>query len=163
MPYQVFPTQDGYIVLSGGNDPTFERFCRLTGQEALLADPRFATNAARVGNRQLVTDTLTPVMQSRTTKDWVAALEAAKIGCGPINRLADVFEDPQVVARETVLEMDHASGQRVKVVANPVRLSATPPSYRSAAPVLGQHTEEVLGGLGLDAAAIARLREAGTI
>ncbi|WP_338662988.1 CaiB/BaiF CoA-transferase family protein [Pararoseomonas sp. SCSIO 73927] len=161
VPYQVFPTQDGYIVLSVGNDPTFERFCKLTGQEALLADERFATNAARVGNRQLVTDTLTPVMQTRTTKDWVAALEAAKIGCGPINTLKDVFEDPQVQARGVVVEMDHASGERVKVIANPVRLSATPPGYRSAAPVLGQHTEEVLKGLGMGAEEIAKLRADG--
>ena len=161
VPYQVFPSKDGYIVLSVGNDPTFERFCKLVGQEALLADPRFATNAARVANRQLVTDTLTPVMRSRGTKEWVEVLEAAKIGCGPINTLKDVFEDPQVKAREVVVEMDHASGERVQVIANPVRLSATPPSYRSAAPVLGQHTEEVLAGLGLDAEAIAKLRADG--
>ena len=161
VPYQVFPSKDGYIVLSVGNDPTFERFCKLVGQEALLADPRFATNAARVANRQLVTDTLTPVMRSRGTKEWVEVLEAAKIGCGPINTLKDVFDDPQVKAREVVVEMDHASGERVQVIANPVRLSATPPSYRSAAPVLGQHTEEVLAGLGLDAEAIAKLRADG--
>ncbi|TPG59814.1 CoA transferase [Roseomonas nepalensis] len=161
VPYQVFPSKDGYIVLSVGNDPTFERFCKLVGQEALLADPRFATNAARVANRQLVTDTLTPVMRTRGTKEWVEVLEAAKIGCGPINTLKDVFEDPHVKAREVVVEMDHASGERVQVIANPVRLSATPPSYRSAAPVLGQHTEEVLAGLGLDPEAIAKLRADG--
>jgi crotonobetainyl-CoA:carnitine CoA-transferase CaiB-like acyl-CoA transferase len=161
VPYQVFPSSDGYIVLSVGNDPTFERFCRLTGQEALLADPRYATNAKRVENRQLVTDTLTPVLRSRTTKEWVAALEAAKIGCGPINTLTDVFEDPQVVAREVIVEMPHASGETVQVIANPVRLSATPPSYRSAAPTLGQHTEEVLARLGLDTEAVAKLRADG--
>ncbi|WP_426957641.1 CaiB/BaiF CoA transferase family protein [Muricoccus radiodurans] len=161
VPYQVFPTKDGYIVLSVGNDPTFERFCKLTGQEALLADPRFATNAKRVENRKFVTDTLTPVMQSRTTKDWVEALEAAKIGCGPINTLKDVFADPHVQARGVIVEMDHASGERVQVIANPVRLSATPPSYRSAAPVLGQHTEEVLTAFGLEASEIAKLRADG--
>jgi crotonobetainyl-CoA:carnitine CoA-transferase CaiB-like acyl-CoA transferase len=161
VPYQVFPTQDGYIVLSVGNDPTFERFCKLTGQEALLADERFATNAKRVENRQLVTDTLTPVMRSRTTKDWVPALEAVKIGCGPINTLKDVFADPQVQARGVIVEMDHASGETVQVIANPVRLSATPPSYRSAAPVLGQHTEEVLARLGLDETEVAKLKADG--
>jgi crotonobetainyl-CoA:carnitine CoA-transferase CaiB-like acyl-CoA transferase len=162
VPYQVFPTKDGYIVLSVGNDPTFERFCKLTGQEGLLQDPRFATNAKRVENRQFVTDTLTPVMRSRTTKEWVSALEAAKIGCGPINTLKDVFADPQVQARGVVVEMEHASGETVQVVANPVRLSATPPSYRSAAPTLGQHTEEVLAQLGLSAEEIAKLRAQGT-
>ena len=162
VPYQVFPTADGYIVLSVGNDPTFKRFCEATGQEVLLGDPRFATNAARVGNRQLVTDTLTPVMRSRTTTEWVDALEAAGIGCGPINRLSQVFADPQVQARGVVVEMDHASGERVQVIANPVRLSETPPRYDAAPPLLGQHTEEVLASLGLDEAAIKAVRGNGT-
>ncbi|MFT8244425.1 CaiB/BaiF CoA transferase family protein [Roseomonas sp. BN140053] len=161
VPYQVFPTADGHIVLSVGNDPTFKRFCELTGQEALLADERFSTNAARVQNRQLVTDTLTPVMQARSTAEWVEALEAAKIGCGPINKLSQVFADPHVQARGVVVEMDHASGETVKVIANPVRLSDTPPSYRAPPPVLGQHTEAVLSALGHSAEAIAKLRADG--
>jgi crotonobetainyl-CoA:carnitine CoA-transferase CaiB-like acyl-CoA transferase len=164
VPYQVFATQDGYIVLSIGNDPTFKRFCESFGLAHLIDDPRFATNAARVQNRQLVTDTLAPVMRRETTKWWVERLEKLSIGCGPINRLSEVFADPQVVAREAVREMDHASGQRVKVIANPVRLSETPPDYRLAPPLLGQHTEEVLGErLGLDRKALAELRERGVI
>jgi crotonobetainyl-CoA:carnitine CoA-transferase CaiB-like acyl-CoA transferase len=108
----------------------------------------------------LVTATLTPVMKTRTTTEWVDALEAQKIGCGPINTLKEVFADPHVQARGTVLEMDHGSGATVKVIANPVKLSATPPTYRSAPPVLGEHTEEVLSGLlGLSAQEIAALRE----
>jgi len=163
-PYQVFPTRDGHIVLSVGNDPTFERFCKATGQEALLADPRFATNALRVQNRQLVTDTLTPLMQSRSTTEWVDALEAAKIGCGPINKLSEVFADPHVQARNCVVELPHSSGQTVKVIANPVRLSATPADYRVAPPLLGEHSDEVLQGLlGMDAAAIAALRAKGIV
>ncbi|WP_431280654.1 CaiB/BaiF CoA transferase family protein [Humitalea sp. 24SJ18S-53] len=159
VPYQVFPTEDGYIVLSVGNDPTFKRFCDVTGQQALLDDPRFATNAARVENRALVTATLTPVMQSRTTTAWVDALEAASIGCGPINTLEQVFADPHVKARGVVVDMPHASGETVQVIANPVRLSATPPTYRSAAPLLGQHTDEVLADLlGLTPDEIATLR-----
>jgi crotonobetainyl-CoA:carnitine CoA-transferase CaiB-like acyl-CoA transferase len=163
VPYQVFPSKDGHIVLSVGNDPTFERFCRLVGREDLLADPNFATNAKRVENRQLVTDTLTPVMQSRTTKEWVDTLEAAKIGCGPINKLSEVFADPHIVARDCVVEMPHASGATVKVIANPVRLSATPPSYREPPPTLGQHSDAVLTELGLSADDIATLRAAGVV
>ena len=160
VPYQVFPTQDGHMVLSVGNDPTFERFCKAFGQEALLADERFATNAARVANRQLVTDTLTPVMQSKTTAEWVEALEALKIGCGPINKLSQVFEDPHVQARGCVVELDHASGETVKVLANPVRLSGTPADYRVPPPLLGEHSEEVLSGLlGMTTAQIAALKD----
>jgi crotonobetainyl-CoA:carnitine CoA-transferase CaiB-like acyl-CoA transferase len=162
VPYQVFATADGYMVLSIGNDPTFERFCKNFGQEQLLSDPRFATNAARVENRQLVTDTLAPVMRTRTTAEWVEELEALKIGCGPINTLSQVFADPHVQARCCVVEMPHASGETVQVIANPVRLSATPAAYNSAPPLLGQHTAEVLGGLlGMGEGEIAALREKG--
>ncbi len=163
-PYQEFPTKDGYLILAVGNDPTFERFCKAFGQEALLADPRFATNPIRVENRQLVTDTLTPVMKSKTTAEWINALEALKIGCGPINTLEQVFADPHVQAREMVVEMVHGSGETVKVIANPVKLSATPPSYRSAPPVLGEHTEDVLASvLKMSASDIAALREKGIL
>lgn len=163
-PYQEFPTKDGYIILAVGNDPTFERFCKAFGQEALLADPRFATNPIRVQNRQLVTDTLTPVMKSKTTAEWIEALEALKIGCGPINTLEQVFADPHVQAREMVVEMAHGSGETVKVIANPVKLSATPPSYRSAPPVLGEHTQDVLTAvLKMSAADIAALKEKGIV
>jgi crotonobetainyl-CoA:carnitine CoA-transferase CaiB-like acyl-CoA transferase len=163
-PYQEFPTKDGYIILAVGNDPTFERFCKAFGQEALLADPRFATNPIRVQNRQLVTDTLTPVMKSKTTAEWIDALEALKIGCGPINTLEQVFADPHVQAREMVVEMAHGSGETVKVIANPVKLSATPPSYRSAPPVLGEHTNAVLTDvLKMSAGEIAALKDKGIL
>jgi crotonobetainyl-CoA:carnitine CoA-transferase CaiB-like acyl-CoA transferase len=165
VPYQVFPTQDGYVVLSVGNDPTFKRFCDAFGLSHLLEDPRFATNAARVGNRQLVTDTLTPTMKQHPTAWWVEQLEAIKVGCGPINTLAQVFADPQVVAREAVVHMPHAaSADGVRVIANPVRLSETPVTYRTPPPVLGQHTDAVLAErLGLDADALAALRAKGVI
>jgi crotonobetainyl-CoA:carnitine CoA-transferase CaiB-like acyl-CoA transferase len=159
VPYQVFPTADGHMVLSVGNDPTFKRFCEAFELTHLLEDPRFATNAARVGNRQLITDTLTPVMRQHPTSWWIEQLEALKIGCGPINKLADVFADPHVLARGMVLEMAHSSGQPVKVIANPVKLSETPADYRLPPPLLGEHTDVVLADrLGLDAAALAALR-----
>jgi crotonobetainyl-CoA:carnitine CoA-transferase CaiB-like acyl-CoA transferase len=166
VPYQVFPTADGHVVLSIGNDPTFKRFCENFGLEHLLADARFATNAARVGNRQLVTDKLTPLMRQHPTAWWVDQLEALKIGCGPINRLSEVFADPQVQARRVVIDMPHSagSGTTVKVIANPVRLSETPADYRIAAPLLGEHTDEVLNELlGLNAQAVAELRAKGVV
>jgi crotonobetainyl-CoA:carnitine CoA-transferase CaiB-like acyl-CoA transferase len=164
VPYQVFPTADGHIVLSVGNDPTFKRFCEAFALTHLLEDARFATNAARVENRQLVTDTLTPVMQQHPTGWWVDRLEALQIGCGPINKLSEVFADPHVLARDMVVHMAHGSGEAVKVIANPVRLSETPPDYRIPPPLLGEHTDAVLSEqLGLDAAALAGLRRNGVI
>jgi len=161
VPYQVFPTSDGFVVLSIGNDPTFKRFCESFGLAHLVTDPRFATNAARVENRQLVTDTLTPLMKTKSTAEWVERLEALKIGCGPINTLRDMFADPQVRARGVVVHMPHAGTPKgVDVIANPVRLSETPPDYRLPPPLLGQHTAEVLSErLGFDEAQLAALRK----
>ena len=163
-PYQEYPTQDGYLILAIGNDPTFARFCNAYGLAHMLSDERFATNPNRVANRDLVTATLTPVMKTRTTAEWVDALEALKIGCGPINTLEQVFADPHVVAREMVVEMTHASGETVRVIANPVKMSATPADYRSAPPVLGEHSDHVLCDiLGMSAAEVAGLREKGIV
>ena len=164
VPYQVFPTKDGYMVLSVGNDATFKRFCEGFGLEALLADARYATNPARVANRQLVTDTLTPVMQRETTDWWMEKLEGLKIGCGPINTLKQVFDDPHVIARGMEVQMKHSSGEMVTVIANPVRLSETPVDYRIAPPLLGEHTSEVLQDLlGMDNATFASLKKKGVI
>jgi len=164
VPYQVFPTADGHMVLSIGNDAAFKRFCEAFNLTHLLEDPRLVTNAARVGNRQLVTDTLTPVMRQHPTLWWIERLEALKIGCGPINTLSQVFADPQVRAHGMVREMAHSSGQTVKVIANPVNLSETPADYRLPPPLLGEHTDAVLTGrLGLDAVALASLRSKGVI
>ena len=166
VPYQVFATKDGHLVLSIGNDPSFRRFCENTGLARLAEDERFATNAARVKNRALVAAALAPVLAAETTAWWVEKLETLKIAGGPINRLSEVFSDPQVQARGDVIEMPHSAfpGGTVKVVANPVRLSETPASYRRPAPVLGEHTDEVLRErLGLDAGALAELRAKGVI
>lgn len=163
-PYQEFPTKDGYMILAVGNDPTFERFCKAFGQEALLADERFATNPKRVANRDLVTQTLTPLTKSKTTTEWVEALEALKIACGPINTLEQVFADPHVQARGMRVKMHHASGQEIEVIANPVKMSATPADYRVPPPTLGQHNDQVLRGLlGMDDAAMAALKDKGVL
>lgn len=167
VPYQVFATADGHIVLSIGNDPTFRRFCEHFDLSHLLADPRFSSNAKRVENRALVTETLAPILAQHPTRWWVEKLEALAIGCGPINRLSQVFADPQVKAREMVFEMEDARlppGQALKLIANPVRLSKTPVNYRAPPPRLGEHTETVLGELlGLDATEVGDLRARGVI
>ena len=163
-PYQVFPTADGHMVLSIGNDPTFAKFCRNFGLDDLPEDVRFTTNAARVQNRELVTEILAPVLKSQTTGWWTDRLEVLKIGCGPINTLSQVFTDPQVIARNMVVEMKHSAGPNIKVIANPVRLSDTPVSYRTAPPTLGQHTSEVIESwLGLSESACAELHAEGII
>ena len=150
VPYQAFATADGHIIVSVGNDPTFARFVGACGLEHLLADERFATNAARVANRRHVTDTLAPTLAAHPTAWWLERLEAAKVGCGPINTLKQVFADPHVQARGMLIEMAHASGAAMKLIANPVRLSETAASYRHPPPTLGQHTDEVLSAFGLD-------------
>lgn len=163
-PYQVFETADGAIMITIGNDPTFRRFCDRFGAKALAADARFATNAARVTNRAALNAALAPIFKQHPGSWWVARLEAEKIGYGPINRLSDVFSDPQVLARGDVIEMVHASGVPMKLIANPVRLSEAPPSYRIAPPALGADTGEVLREwLGLSAEAVQDLREKGVV
>jgi crotonobetainyl-CoA:carnitine CoA-transferase CaiB-like acyl-CoA transferase len=163
-PYQAFETADGHIVLAIGNDPTFRRFCDGFGVADLAHDERFATNAMRVGNREALTDALSPLLRGQASAWWLQRLEALGIGCGPINRLSEVFADPQVVARGDVIEMRHASGALYKLIANPVRLSATPADYRLPPPMLGEHTDAVLERLlGMDQDRRLALREKGVI
>jgi glutaryl-CoA transferase len=165
VPYQVFPTSDGFIVLSIANDPTFKRFCENVGLGQLAADARFATNAARVENREAVIGALTPVMKTMTTAAWVKRLEELKVGCGPINTVRDAFADPQIRARGAVVHIPHPeTADGIDVIANPVRLSETPADYRLPPPLLGEHTDEVLSKrLGLRKARLAALRKKGVI
>jgi crotonobetainyl-CoA:carnitine CoA-transferase CaiB-like acyl-CoA transferase len=163
VPYQVFEVADGHLILAVGNDGQFERFCRVAGQPALAADERFATNAARVRHRDALVALLEPLLRARRRDDWLAALEAAKVPAGPINDLAQVFADPQVLARGMKLTVSHPRRRQLDLVASPMKLSATPPQLRRHPPLLGEHTDEVLAELGLDAAERARLRQAGAI
>lgn len=164
VPYQDFPTADGYMILAIGNDGQFARFCAEAGAPELAGDARYATNKARVANRASLIAALKRLTIERTTADWVAALEAQAVPCGPINTLAEVFADPQVRARGLQVNMAHPQAGSVPLVANPMRLSATPVQYRSPPPALGEHTDHILRDtLGLDAQAIDALRAAGVI
>lgn len=165
-PYQDFPTLDGNVLLAIGNDGQFARFCAAIGQNGWAQDARFATNTARVQNRTALLDLMQPVMLQRTTADWIALLEDKAVPCGPINTIAQAFEDPQVKARGIHKTLPRQAGDgisQVATVANPMRLSATPVSYRSAPPALGQHTDEVLHEFGLEDSAIEALRKQGVL
>ncbi|MBK7136736.1 MAG: CoA transferase [Rhodocyclales bacterium] len=164
VPYQTFATADGHVILAVGNDAQFRRFCELAGCGALADDARFAANRDRVANRAALVPLLEPLLRQRTTHAWVEALEAAGVPCGPINRLGEVFADPQVRHRGLRIDLPHALAGSVPLVANPIRLSASPLEYASAPPLLGQHTNEILHELlGLPQAELARLRDQGVI
>jgi crotonobetainyl-CoA:carnitine CoA-transferase CaiB-like acyl-CoA transferase len=164
VPYQPFRTSDGDVILACGNDNLYRRFCDAAGCTELADDARFATNGKRVENRAELTRLLQDVLGKRSTREWVALLEAAGVPNGPINNVAQVFEEPQVKARGIRLELDHAAAGKLPTVASPMRFSATPLEHKLAPPVLGQHTDEVLRGLlKMSDAEIAALRSAGTI
>ena len=165
VPYQVFPTGDGFIIIAANNDGQFERFCRAAGAPELLEDPDFASNALRVRNRDRLISMIEAVTRTRGTDAWMEALESAGVPCAPVNTIDRVFDDPQVEARGMQIRMPHPlAGEDVRLVGSPIRLSRTPVSYRRAPPTLGQHTDEVLAEvLDLSEGERAALREEGVI
>lgn len=144
VPYQAFPTADGDIILAVGNDGQFAKFCAVAGHPEWSGDERFASNAQRVANRAVLVPLLRQATVMRTSADWIAALEAAGVPCGPINRIDEVFADPQVVARGLHIDLPHPLAGSVPLVANPIRLSDSPVAYQRPPPLLGEHTDEVL-------------------
>jgi len=163
VPYQVFEAADGYLILAVGNDAQFARFCDVAGRPEWARDDRFLRNADRVRHRELLVPLLVDVLRTRSKQQWLTALEDAKVPCGAINDLAEVFADPQVQARQMVVPVPHPLSDTLRLVVSPMKLSATPVQLRRAPPLLGQHTDEVLAELGLDNAARMQLRERGVI
>ncbi|AEB60789.1 CaiB/BaiF CoA transferase family protein [Ectopseudomonas mendocina] len=164
VPYQDFPSADGNFILAVGNDGQFRKFCEVAGIANLADDPRFVTNKARVAHRAELIPLLRQATVFKTTAQWIELLEKAGVPCGPINDLQQVFADPQVKARGLRLDLPNALGSRTPQVASPLRLSATPVAYRSAPPLLGQHTDSLLQRLlGMSETQIAELREAGVL
>ena len=163
VPYQVFEVADGHMIVAVGNDSQFAKFCEVAGQPELARDARFTRNADRVRHRAVLVPLLAAFMKTRARADWLSALEAAKVPCGPINDLADVFADPQVLARDMTVEMPHPLSGSVRLVASPMKFSATPVQYRRPPPLLGEHTEQILGEFGLTDAEIVALRTAQAI
>ncbi len=146
VPYQPFKTADGFIIVAIGNDSQFQRFCELAKCTELCEDINFATNDARVRNRSALLPKLNEIFESRTSGQWLTDLEEKKIGCGPINNLQQVFDDPHVKARGMVVNLDHplAGEGGAAVIGSPMRFTETPITYRYPPPLVGQHTREVL-------------------
>jgi len=164
VPYQPFRTSDGEVIVACGNDNLFRKFCDAAGCPELVQDPRFATNGKRVENRAEITRLIQEIFRNKTTAEWLGLLEAAGVPNGPINDIAQVFEEPQVKARGVKIELHHAAAGTLPLVASPMRFSATPLEYRLPPPLLGEHTDEVLRSLlGKSDAEIAQLRTEGIV
>lgn len=164
VPYEVFECADGFVILAVGNDGQFRKLCEFAGHAALADDPRFATNPQRVANRREIVRLVGEFMRAKPQAHWVEGLAKAGVPCSPVNDIAQVFEDPQVVARGMKITMPHASGVDVPLIASPIKMSKTPPAYRHAPPICGQHTDEVLDELlGIGGEELAALRGRGIV
>jgi formyl-CoA transferase len=163
-PYQVFPSKDGHIVLAVGTDGQWQQFCAAAGQTDMAEEARYKTNAQRVAHRDNLIASLLPVMASKTSAEWIDVLEQAGVPCGPIHTIDQVFQDPQVIARGMQQELTRADGNSIPLVANPIKMSLTPPNPGRAPPALGADTEaELKSLLGLSDAQIKDLRAKGII
>lgn len=164
VPYQVFATQDGHMILAVGNDGQFKKVCESLGRPELALDTRFKKNSDRVMHRAELVEILAEILARRTTDEWLPMIESEGIPCGRINRIDAALNDPQVRHRNMRVRAPHRSLGLIDLLGSPMKLSETPPEVRSAPPVLGEHTEEVLGELlGYSQGDIDRLRRAGVI
>mgnify|MGYP003325874649 CR=1 FL=1 len=146
VPYKVFATSDGHVILAVGNDRQFQDWCTAAGAHDLKNNPLYATNPLRIANRETLYQAMPSFMENKTTEEWLAELGELKVPCSPVNNIKQVFDDHHVQHRGMRIEMDHhaAGSGKVPLIGNPVKMSGTPPQYRLAPPTLGQHTEEVL-------------------
>ena len=162
----VSKTADNNIILAIGNDDQFYRFCKFTNNEDLTTDIRFSTNAERVKNRNVILPIIQGIIEKKESKFWLNELAKINVSCGPINTLKEVFDDPQIKARNMRLKMSHqeAGEESLELIGSPFKMSKTPVSFRHSPPTLGQHTEEVLKELiGTSSEEIASLKKEGVI
>ncbi len=166
VPYQVFQTSDSFFVLAVGNEIQFQKFCEFAGATELSEDSRFKSNASRVKNRKILAEMINKLTQCNSTQYWLEGLEKLQVPCGPVNTIEEVFNDPQIKHREMEISLPHPlSGKgNVSLIGSPVKMSATPVSYRNAPPTLGQHTNEILAEiLGMDEEECRDLAKKGVI
>jgi formyl-CoA transferase len=164
VPYQVFDAADGYVIIAVGNDAQFAKFCEVAGRPDLASDPRYQRNADRVRNREKLIAEIETAVVKRPVAWWVQRLDQAGIPCGPINDIAQAMADPQVATRGLRIDLPHPLAGVVPLVGNPIKLSATPPTYERPPPTLGQHTAEILRELaGIDAEELEHLRALGVV
>ncbi|MCY4600188.1 MAG: CoA transferase [Acidobacteria bacterium] len=162
-PYQAVACADGYVTIGAANDQLFERLCRLLGHPEWTSDPDYADDTARVANRQALAELIEVVTRTRARAHWLALFEEHGVPCGPINTYAEVFQDEQISARDMVLETDHPTLGRLRTLGSPLKMSRTPPRPGRPAPLLGQHTDEVLREAGYAPGDLTALRTAGVI
>ena len=162
-PYQAFETSDGYVNIGAANQANWERLCTAIGRDELATDPRFVEPRDRINNLDELVSTLEVTFAQQSSDHWLEILEAANVPAGPINDIAQVYSDPQVRAREMMVETDHPVAGRVKNIGIPIKLSETPGRFQRPAPTLGQHTNEVLSDLGCSAGEIESLRSEGVV
>jgi crotonobetainyl-CoA:carnitine CoA-transferase CaiB-like acyl-CoA transferase len=162
-PYQAFPTKDGWINVGGANQSNWERIVKVIGRPELADDARFRTNGDRMKNLAALTPLIAERLEARSSAEWIREFEAAGVPVGPVNKIGEMLADPQVAAREMVLEVDHPRAGRVKALGMPIKFSETPGEVARAAPLLGEHTREILAGLGYTPVEIDRLQQDGAV
>lgn len=162
VPYQVFKASDRDFIIACGNDTQFIQLCRSIGLPDLPNDARFARNADRIKHRDEIIGILSKHFLTKTADEWVDAIYAAKVPVGVINNLEQAFQEPQVIAREMLVEMNHPQREKLKVIGSPIKLSRTPVEYKTAPPLLGEHTQAVLGRV-ISSEKLAELKEKGVI
>lgn len=159
VPYQAFKSKDVFVNIAVGNDQLWERFCKAVGLENVMNDPKFATNAKRVENREEIVKIISDLIVTKDGEEWLKILTDAGVPCGPIYTVDKIFADPQVLHREMVKELDHPKAGKIKVTGIPIKLSDTPGEVETAPPVLGQHTQEVLTELGYSDKDLEKLKQ----
>jgi len=162
-PYQAFKAADAYFVIAVGNDALWKKFCDALGLNDLFADARFNTNPERVKHRKELAEILGDLFITKPAKEWLDRIEAQGVPCGPVHDLSDVFRSPQVLHRQMVREIQHPRAGTVKVVGVPIKMSDSPDLIRTAPPMLGEHTNQVLNSIGYTDSQIAELRREGVL